>query len=65
MNLAGIVVPGERTPSVPGRWVRFRNGVVRAEVTPPSDPQIAKQALAEKISVQIPEASPTELRLFQ
>jgi ATP-dependent Lhr-like helicase len=28
MNLAGIVVPGERTPSVPGRWLRFRNGTV-------------------------------------
>jgi ATP-dependent Lhr-like helicase len=28
MNLAGIVVPGPRTPAVPGRHVRFRNGVL-------------------------------------
>jgi ATP-dependent Lhr-like helicase len=28
MNLAGIVVPGPRTPAVPGRHIRFRNGVL-------------------------------------
>ena len=28
MNLAGIVVPGTRVPSVPGRHLQFRNGVV-------------------------------------
>ena len=26
MNLAGIVIPGVRTPAVPGRQIRFRNG---------------------------------------
>jgi len=26
LNLAGIVVPGERVPAVPGRKVRYRNG---------------------------------------
>lgn len=31
MNLAGIVVPGPRTPAVPGRQVRFRNGVLVTE----------------------------------
>ena len=31
MNLAGIVVPGPRTPSVPGRRVRFLNGVLISE----------------------------------
>ncbi len=28
MNLAGIVVPGDRIPAIPGRCVRFANGVV-------------------------------------
>ena len=28
LNLSGIVVPGERVPSVPGREVRYRNGAV-------------------------------------
>jgi ATP-dependent Lhr-like helicase len=31
MNLAGILVPGERVASVPGKWVRFRNGQVAGE----------------------------------
>ena len=34
MNLAGIVVPGPRTPAVPGRFLRFRNGAVILEGTP-------------------------------
>jgi ATP-dependent Lhr-like helicase len=31
LNLVGIVVPGERVPAVPGREVRYRNGVVFIE----------------------------------
>jgi ATP-dependent Lhr-like helicase len=31
MNLAGIVVPGERIASVPGKYVHFRNGVVTGD----------------------------------
>jgi ATP-dependent helicase Lhr and Lhr-like helicase len=31
MNLAGIVVPGERVPAVPGRQVRYRNGSLAEE----------------------------------
>jgi ATP-dependent Lhr-like helicase len=31
MNLAGIVVPGPRAPAVPGRHIRFRNGVLIPE----------------------------------
>jgi len=31
LNLAGILVPGERVPAVPGREVRFRNGVLDSE----------------------------------
>ena len=32
LNLAGIVVPGERVPAVPGRDVRYRNGSLLLEV---------------------------------
>ena len=28
LNLVGIVVPGERTPAISGRYVRFRDGIV-------------------------------------
>ncbi len=27
MNLAGVIVPGTRVPAVPGRFLRFRNGI--------------------------------------
>jgi ATP-dependent Lhr-like helicase len=33
LNLAGIVVPGERVPAVPGREVRYRNGSLLIENT--------------------------------
>ena len=32
MNLAGIVVPGTKTPAVPGRFVRFRGGALIEDV---------------------------------
>jgi len=35
LNLAGILVPGERVPAVPGRELRFLNGAV-VDDTPPS-----------------------------
>jgi ATP-dependent Lhr-like helicase len=31
LNLAGIIVPGERVPAVPGREVLYRNGVIWSE----------------------------------
>jgi ATP-dependent Lhr-like helicase len=36
MNLAGIVIPGERVAAVPGREVRYRNGSLVAEDPPES-----------------------------
>jgi ATP-dependent Lhr-like helicase len=33
LNLAGIVVPGERVPAVPGREVQYRGGVLAVEET--------------------------------
>lgn len=37
LNLAGIVVPGERVPAIPGREVRYRNGSLLVE--PSEGPQ--------------------------
>ena len=67
MNLAGIVVPGERVPAVPGRHLRFRNGQV---VTPEGAPEPRPSAV-DRIRSHAPQptpdraAEPPELRLFQ
>jgi ATP-dependent Lhr-like helicase len=37
MNLAGIVVPGTRTPAVPGRLIHFRNGALVTEGPVPGE----------------------------
>jgi ATP-dependent Lhr-like helicase len=37
-NLAGIVLPGERVPAIPGRQVLFRNGLLYSEETQDSEP---------------------------
>ncbi len=34
LNLAGIIIPGERVPAVPGREVRYRNGSLASEENP-------------------------------
>jgi ATP-dependent Lhr-like helicase len=36
LNLVGIVIPGDRVPSVPGREVRYRNGNLADQETPES-----------------------------
>ncbi len=64
LNLAGIVIPGPRTPAVPGRQIRFRNGVLI-----PDEPGAGAPCLASKIWVPtdpIPEPTPigAGLRLF-
>ena len=60
MNLAGIVVPGPRTPAVPGRHIQFRNGVlVTEEVTGPSSPDSKTW-----IPVEAPSPEAPGLRLF-
>jgi ATP-dependent helicase Lhr and Lhr-like helicase len=61
MNLAGIVIPGDRIPAVPGKQVLYRNGTLYSE------PNIIS---LEKISAVIlppsslPTAAPPALRLF-
>ena len=60
MNLAGIVVPGPRTPAVPCRQVRFSNGVLIPEES--SAPCIATEAWVPPDASVTPEAP--ALRLF-
>jgi ATP-dependent Lhr-like helicase len=58
MNLAGIVVPGPRTPAVPGRHVRLRNGILVAET-------VGAPCLASETWVSTdPAPPPSALRLF-
>jgi ATP-dependent Lhr-like helicase len=38
LNLAGILVPGDRTPAIPGRTVSFQNGAVLHDETVPTPP---------------------------
>jgi ATP-dependent Lhr-like helicase len=61
MNLAGIAVPGARVAAVPGRFVRFRNGMVVADEGLTS----ATTSLGEQ-GLPVLEAIPVapELRLF-
>jgi ATP-dependent Lhr-like helicase len=67
MNLAGIVVPGPRTPAIPGRQVRFRNGTLVPEENPGTEagaPRLAPETWVptETPPSQTPE--PSALRLF-
>jgi ATP-dependent helicase Lhr and Lhr-like helicase len=62
MNLAGIVIPGDRIPAVPGKQVLYRNGTLHSESEPDAVPQ-------EKIPValplaHLPEPASTPLGLF-
>ena len=62
MNLAGIVIPGDRIPAVPGKQVLYRNGTLHSESEPAT-------ISPEKIPATLPithlaEAAPTPLGLF-
>jgi ATP-dependent Lhr-like helicase len=51
LNLAGILVPGERVAAVPGRDLRFRNGaVVEDELSPPLAPPPLRPARTRNIA---------------
>jgi ATP-dependent helicase Lhr and Lhr-like helicase len=62
MNLAGIVIPGDRIPAVPGKQVLYQNGILRSEGEP--------DTMSEKIPTVVlpppplPTAAPPALRLF-
>ncbi len=49
MNLAGVVVPGARVPAVPGRFLRFRNGILVEEESKSAQPTVAGEALPAEL----------------
>ncbi|WP_051979771.1 DEAD/DEAH box helicase [Edaphobacter aggregans] len=59
-NLAGIVLPGERIPAIPGRQVVYRNGVLHGnEATPTAD--LPVELAAVQTAVQ---STPSSVALF-
>jgi ATP-dependent Lhr-like helicase len=72
LNLAGILVPGERVPAIPGRQVLFANGsvfedaarqpVVKAAARPMRS--MADLVRSQAISARVPTASTTSGALF-
>jgi ATP-dependent Lhr-like helicase len=69
MNLSDIVVPGERIPAVPGRFVEYRNGFVADQKpldgqTPPSPPKPRRLPRYEQPPLPPQPREPPALRLF-
>jgi ATP-dependent Lhr-like helicase len=61
MNLAGIVIPGERVSAVPGKQVLYRNGTLYSELQPST---ILAKELTESPPPPLPVAALAELSLF-
>jgi ATP-dependent Lhr-like helicase len=62
MNLAGIVIPGDRIPAVPGKQLLYRNGTLYSESEPDSTPS---EKLPVALPPMLPSASPPPApRLF-
>jgi ATP-dependent Lhr-like helicase len=63
MNLAGIVIPGDRIPAVPGKQLLYCNGTLHSEQEPDaiSTEKIPAFTLPQS---SLPTASPPALRLF-
>jgi ATP-dependent Lhr-like helicase len=72
LNLAGILVPGERVPAIPGREVLFADGSVVddpgqqtvVQAKPRATRNIADLVRSQAISSRVPAASPTSGALF-
>jgi ATP-dependent helicase Lhr and Lhr-like helicase len=68
LNLAGIVIPGERVPAIPGREVRYRNGSLLIEAAEGSEDSTASDIKApsasavrkHRFALLIPQALPVE-----
>jgi ATP-dependent Lhr-like helicase len=70
MNLAGIVVPGERVASVPGKSVQFRNGLVIGEeadagAAPTETTRRERLPRYQQPAAPMPAPGPAALPLFQ
>jgi ATP-dependent Lhr-like helicase len=50
LNLVGVLVPGDRTPAIPGREVSFLNGVAVEDPTSPPAPTKPKSARTRSIA---------------
>ncbi|HEY6413434.1 MAG TPA: DEAD/DEAH box helicase, partial [Edaphobacter sp.] len=61
INLAGIIIPGDRVPAVPGKRVIYRNGTLHQEETPTPIGEI-RNILSPVI---LPAAPPSTPGLFQ
>ena len=68
LNLAGIVIPGERVAAVPGKEVRYRNGLlVLVDGQSPDDPALGEGKIApipavkrHRFQLPVPPALPAE-----
>jgi ATP-dependent Lhr-like helicase len=63
MNLAGIVIPGDRIAAVPGKQVLYRNGSLHSE----QEPDILTSEKIPTVSLppsSLPTSTPPALRLF-
>jgi ATP-dependent Lhr-like helicase len=60
-NLAGIVLPGDRVPAIPGRQVLYRNGSIYSEQAEPTSDTIGQILAPSAIHADVP---PTGLPLF-
>jgi len=63
-NLAGIILPGERVPSTPGKQVVYRNGSLLLEENSALPQDRKPEASPELIPVQIVTSPPAVLPLF-
>ncbi len=62
MNLAGIVIPGDRIPAVPGRQLLYRNGILHSESQPDT---LSPEKIPSTLPLtHLPEPAPTPLALF-
>jgi ATP-dependent helicase Lhr and Lhr-like helicase len=62
MNLAGIVIPGERISAVPGKQVLYRNGTLNSESVPET---IQRENIPATLPItHLPEPTLTPLGLF-
>ncbi len=63
MNLAGIVIPGDRISAIPGKQVLYRNGALYSEQEP--DPVSLERIPAVTLPPSsLPTSAPPALRLF-
>ena len=62
MNLAGIVIPGDRISAVPGKQVLYRNGILHSESEPDNLP--SEKIPANLPPTLLPASAPTVLPLF-